>query len=299
MTVFINFIDKSRGYMPRFLSMRWQGLLRVNLVLGLAGILFLSSCTFLSNRSYVLQYPEYCGIRRVAVFVQRWPAYLQLPNQNNPGADFINKSTLFTGPWQPTGSINPRVVDVLDIDDQVIADLLLQTFIAKGYQPVLAGVLPAQPGPITVEEIMAKCEAINRGVDAMLFCFYSPTVFFSEAQATPKDHQTRSYGLQEIIEILNPGGRYVTWAGPRASQAPSNSISHAFIYVSLTMFKSLDWRPLWEVADSQVSNRMRVHLVQCPPAPTNRNYPADAGIIHLLMCGNLTCRLRHLVPDAF
>jgi hypothetical protein len=181
-------------------------------------LLLLSSCTFLSNQWYVRQYPQYRGIKRVAVFVQRWPAYLQLPNQNNPGADFITKATLFTGPWQPAGLMNPRAVDIQDIDDHVAASLLIQVLTEKGYQPFLSGVLPLEPGPITVEEILARCEAINRGVDAILFCFYSPTVFCAEAAATPKDHQKRSYSLQEIIEIFNPGGNSVTWAGPRAAQ---------------------------------------------------------------------------------
>ena len=146
----------------------------------------LSSCTFLSNQTYIQQYPQYRGIKRVAIFVQRWPAYLQLPNQNDPGADFIKKSTLFTGPWQPAGLINPRAVDVQDINDDMAAALLIQVLTEKGYQPFLSGVLPLQPGPITVEEIMAKCEAINRGVDAILFCFYSPTVYFAEAAGYPE-----------------------------------------------------------------------------------------------------------------
>ena len=186
--------------------MRWQSLLRLSISLTLGGVLLLSSCTFLSNQSYISQYPEYRGIRRIAVFVQRWPAYLQLPNQNNPGADFIKKSTLFTGPWQPAGLINPRAVDIQDIDDNVAATLLIQVLTEKGYQPFLAGVLPLQPGPITVGELMAKCGAINRGVDAILFCFYSPTVFCAEAAATPKDHQKRSYGLQEIDRGAQPRG---------------------------------------------------------------------------------------------
>jgi hypothetical protein len=278
--------------------MRWQGSLRLTISLALGAVFLLSSCTLLSNQSYIRQYPEYRGIKRVAVFVQRWPAYLQLPNQNDPGADFIKKSTLFTGPWQPAGLINPRAVDIQDIDDNVAATLLMQVLTQKGYQPFLSGVLPLQPGPITVGEIMAKCEAINPG--SMPSCsVFIPPPFFAEAAATPKDHQKRSYGLSEIIEILNPGGHYVTWAGPRAAQAPPNSISHAFIFVSLTMFKALDWRPLWEVADSQIGGRMRVKLATCPPASTDQNYPADAGIIQRLMCSNLTCRLRHLIPDAF
>ena len=124
-------------------------------------------------------------------------------------------------------------------------------------------------------------------------------MFCAKAQTIPKDHISRSYGLQELIKTLNPGAGYVIWSGPRAAQAPPNSISHAFIYVSLTMFKALDWRPLWEVADSQVGGRMRVNLNQCPPSPTDQNYPADAAIIQRLMTSNLTCRLQHLIPDAF
>jgi hypothetical protein len=279
--------------------MRWSGSARLKTFLMLGMFLFLSSCTFLGNRSYVQQYYQCRGIKRVAVFVQRWPAYFQLPNQNDLGADFIKKSTLFTGPWQPAGLINPRAVDIQDIDDDVAATLLLQVLTEKGYQPYLSGVFPAQPGPITVSEIMARAEALDREVDGFLFCFYSPTVFCAEAATTPKEHQKRSYGLQEIIKILNPGGSYVSWAGPRAAQAPPNSISHAFIFVSLTMFKARDWRPLWEVADSQVGGRLRVNLVQCPPAFTKKNYPADAGVIQRLMCSNLICRLRHVIPEAF
>jgi hypothetical protein len=279
--------------------MRWRASLKLKIFLMLGVFLPLSSCTFLSNQSYIQQYPQYRGIKRVAIFMQRWPAYLQLPNQDNLGADFIKKSTLFTGPWQPVGFMNSRAVDIQDINDDLVASLLIRVLTEKGYQPFLSGVLPLQPGPVTVGEIMARCEAINRDIDAILFCFYSPTVFCAKAQATPKDHQKQSYSLQEMIEILNPGGNYVTWAGPSAAQAPPNSISHAFIFVSLTLFKVRDWQPLWEVADSQIGSRMRVKLAQCPPASTDQNYPADAGIIQRLMCNNLTCRLRHLIPDAF
>lgn len=261
--------------------------------------LLLFSCTFLSNRQYVQQYPEYRGIRRVALFVQRWPSYLQLPNQDNPGADFIKESTLFTGPWLPAGLINPRVVDVQDIDDEVVTNLFIQVLTEKGYQPYVAGVFPPQPGPITVAEIMAKCQAMDRGVDALLFCFYSPAAFCAEAKTTPKDHKTRSYNLQELIGSLNPGGNWVIWAGPPAAQAPPNSISHAFIYISLTMFRAHDWRPLWEAADSYTGGRLRVALATCPPGPTDQNYWADAAIIQRLMCKNLRCRLGHLIPDAF
>jgi hypothetical protein len=231
--------------------------------------------------------------------VQRWPAYLQLSNQDNSGADFIKESTFFTGPWQPAGLINPRVVDVQNINDEVVENLFLQVLTEKGYQPYVAGVFPSQPGPITVAEIMSKCQALDQDVDALLFCFYSPGAFCAKAQATPKDHQKRSYSLEELIGILNPGGNRVIWAGPRAVQAPPNSISHAFIYISLTMFRAYDWRPLWEAADADTGGRMRVTITTCPPGPTDQNYWADAAIIQRLMCDNLRCRLEHLIPDAF
>jgi hypothetical protein len=276
-----------------------KDLVRIKLFIMVGVMLLLPSCTFLSNQGHLQQYPQYGGLKRVAVFVQRWPVNQQLPNQNDLGADFIKKSTLFTGPWQPAGSSNPRAVEIQDIDDEVAATLLTQALTEKGYEPFLSGVFPAQPGPITVGEIMAKCQAVDPWVDTFLFCFYSPVVFCAEAQATPAEHRQRSYGLQELIGILNPGATQVIWAGPRAAQAPPRSISHAFIYVSMTMFKALDWRPLWEVADAQVGGRMRVNLNQCPPAPTDQNYPADAAIIQRLMTNNLTCRLQHLIPDAF
>lgn len=258
-----------------------------------------SSCTFLSNRDYVQRYGSGRGIKNVGIFLQRWPAYLQSANQNDPGIEFIRKSTLFTGPWEPAGQINPRAVDIQEIDDGVMGEILIKALKERGYQPFLLGVMARSPSPITVEEIMAKSQAINPDMDALLFCFYSPTVYFSEAQATPKDHGRRSYGLQEIVELLNPGSGWVIWAGPRAAQAPKASISHAFIYVSLTMFRSLDWRPLWEVADSQVGGRLIPRLANCPPAPTDQNYWADAAMIQRLMCGNLSCRLNHLIPEAF
>jgi hypothetical protein len=258
-----------------------------------------SSCTFLSNRNYVERYGSYRGIKNVGIFLQRWPAYLQTTNQNEPGMDFIRKTTLFTGPWEPAAQINPRAIDIQDIDDCLMGEILVNALKGKGYQPFLLGVMATSSSPITVEEIMAKSQAINPDMDALLFCFYSPTVYFSKAQATPKDHDRRSYGLQEIVELLNPGSGWVIWAGPRAAQAPDASIDHAFIYVSLTMFRTLDWRPLWEVADSQVGGRPRPKLSSCPPAPTDQNYWADAAMIQRLMCSNLSCRLSHLIPEAF
>lgn len=265
----------------------------------IASLSVVCSCTFLSNKDYVRQHAGYGGITKVAIFLQKWPVYLQLPNQNNPGMEFIRKQTLFAGPWQPAGRINPRAVDVQDIDDQLMAHLLSKALKQKGYQPYVVGIMPSSPGPLTVAEIMAECQAVNPGMDAMLFCFYSPSVYFADAQATPPDHRIRSYSLQQIIHTLNPGHDYVIWAGPRSALAPKNSISHAFIYISLTMFKAWDWQPLWEVADSDVGGWLRPVLSNCPPAPTDKNYRADAAMIQRLMCSNLTCRLTHLIPYAF
>ena len=238
-------------------------------------------------------YGYYPGSRKVGVFVQRWPVYLQLPNQNYLGMGFIRKTTLFKGPWEPAAQIEPRAVDIQDIDDGVMEEILVTALKKKGYRPFLLGVSLAPSGPITVEEIMAS----NPGLDAYLFCFYSPNVYVSRDQDTPKDHDRRSFGLQEIVELLNPGGGRVIWAGPRAARAPQGSISHAFIYVSLTMFGPSGGWPLFEVADSQVGGRPTPKLWSCPPAPTDQNYWADAAMIQRLMCNNLACRLDHLIPQ--
>lgn len=277
--------------------MRWRGSAKLAIIV--VGLLLLSSCTFLSNRTFIQRYPQYQGVKRVAVFVQRWPVYLQLSNQNDLGADFIKKTTPFIGPWRPAGLIDPRAVDIGDIDNGLVATLISEVLTDKGYQPFVAEVLPLSPGFLTVEEIMAKYQAMDGGIDAFLFCFYSPTVFVADATVLPKELQNRPYGLQEIVAALNPGSNYVIWAGPRAAQAPRHAISHAFIYVSLTMFRALNWQPLWEVADSQIGGRMPLNLAQCAPGPTDQNYPADAAIIQRLMTTNLTCRLHHLVPDAY
>jgi hypothetical protein len=67
----------------------------------------------------------------------------------------------------------------------------------------------------------------------------------------------------------------------------------------MTMFRTLDWRPLWETADSQVGGSLKIIIQRCPPSPTQENYRANAGIIRDLMCSNLSCRLKYLIPAAF
>jgi len=272
---------------------------RKNLYQLLVLLLILPSCSFLSNRDYVQAHSAYHGTRRIVIFIQRWPFYLQRPEQNDLGADFIKTKTLFYGSFEPAAHINPRAIDIQDIDDHLIGEVLVTVLKKKGYKPFIADIRPLASGAETVAMIMARYQALDLQVDAFLFCSYSPTLFLSHAQLTPQDRGTRSYGLEEIIQILQPGSRMAIWAGPRAAMAPPNSISHAFIYLSLTLFKALNWQPLWEVADSQVGGKVRPRLPECLPAPTDRNYEADAGIIQRLMVQNLECRLRHIIPYSF
>jgi len=272
---------------------------RKNLYQLLALLLILPSCSFFSNRDYVQAHPEYQGTRRIVIFIQRWPFYLQRPGQSEVGADFIKTRTLFYGSFEPAAHLNPRAIDIQDIDDHLIGEVLVKVLKKKGYEPFIVDMPPAASGADTAANLMARYQALDRQVDAFLFCFYSPTLFLAHARSTPQDRGTRSYGLEEIIQILQPGSRSVIWAGPRVALAPPNSISHAFIYLSLTLFKALDWQPLLEVADSQVGGKVRPRLPECLPAPTDLNYWADAGIIQRLMLQNLECRLRHIIPDSF
>jgi hypothetical protein len=261
-------------------------------------LLLFSSCTFLSNKYYVESLPDLRRIHRVVVFLQRWPAYSQLAKQNVLGGEFIRRQTQFAGAFKPAARLNPRAVDITDIDDEVMGELVLEAMEQKGYQPFLSKIQGAA-GALTVEEIMARYQALDGGVDAFVFCFYSPTLYFSDPQMVPGAHGQRSYNLQELVEMLQPTGDKINWAGPRAGLSPRNSISHAFIYISITCFRALDWKSLWQLTDSQAGGKIRRWVPLCPPAPTECNFPADAAMVKRLMCQNLSCRLRHLVPDAF
>jgi len=63
-----------------------QSLQRLQLFLIIACLLLASSCTALSNCNYAQQFQHYGGIRRIAVFVQHWPVYLQLRGQDDLGS---------------------------------------------------------------------------------------------------------------------------------------------------------------------------------------------------------------------
>jgi hypothetical protein len=261
------------------------------------GMLALTACTPMSNRSYVERHPEYRGVNRVAVLIQRWPCYRQLPGHGEMQLEFITKSTPFLNAWKPAERLPLRAVDVEDIDDAMMGALLLETLRDKGHTPFIAEVI--SPRQEMVADIMAKYLLVDPQIDAFLFCFYSPTLFFSHAARTPLDRGNRSYGLAEIIHALVPHGNKVIWAGPRAERAPSDSISHAFVYLSLTMFKAADRQVLWTVTDSQVGGKLRGLVWDCPPEPTEEDYWADAALIRRLMMNNVRCRLRRLVPQAF
>jgi len=263
------------------------------------GLLLLSSCTFLSDKQYVQEHPDLWRVRRIAVFLQRWPVYLQLPDQETQCADFIKKTTHFLGPWESAGSIDPRALDVQDIDDALVGQVLIEALTSRGYQPFLAQALHAAPStPTSVQILMAQYQALDPGVDAFLFCFYSPTLFLSHPLVYSAPPSNRAFGLQEIVSLVNPGSQGLIWAGPRAALAPKDSISHAFIYLSMTMFKALDWRPLLQVSCSQAGGQSRPWIPLCPPGPTDEDYWADPGIIQNLMVNNLRCRLRRLLPNA-
>jgi hypothetical protein len=271
-----------------------------HLFLAVTVLTVISSCIQLSDRQYVQDNPQYRGIKRVVVFLQRWPAYLQLSGQSDLSEDFIKKNTHFLGPWEPAASLNPRALDIKDIDDTLMGEVLLEALASKGYQPFLAEALPGlAAAPASVSTMMAQYQAMDSGVDAFLFCFYAPTVYLSYSPAGQAAPQNRSFSLLEVADLADSGSLGVTWAGPRAALAPKNSISHGFIYISITVFKALDWQMLWEVAGSKAGGRTRPWIPQCPPGPTDRNYWADSGIIQTLMVNNLKCRLRHLIPNAF
>lgn len=264
----------------------------------LAGLFFLASCTSLSDKKYVEDNPNFRGLRRVAVFLQRWPVYLSLPGQHDLGEDFIKKTTNFFGPWQPTKTLNPRALDIQDIDDDLMGEILVKALEKKGYQASLV-CLPFAGESKPVGLLMAEYQAINPSVEAFLFCYYAPTLFISEAKAVPKDLDRRSYSLLEIINLLKPGSDSIIWVGERSAHSPSDSMSHAFIYLSITMFKALNWQSLMAVADSQIGGRARPWIPRCPPGPTAMDYEADDVVIQRLLLLNLKCRLDRLIPIAF
>ena len=152
----------------------------------------------------------------------------------------------------------------------------------------------------TVDRLMAQYQESHPHVDAFLFCYFAPTLFVSHAREAPPGHSPRNpIAWEEIVGKLSPVTDSVIWVGQRDQNSPSNSISHAFIYWAMTMFNATTGQPIMLQADSRVGGPIRPWVPRCPPAPTNKNYPASAAIIRNLMIDNFKCRLRHEIPFAF
>ena len=166
----------------------------------------LSSCTFLSNREYVQNYAAFQGTHRIAVFLQRWPVYLQTAGRNSLGDDFIKPNTYFYGPWQPAGQINPRALDIRDIDDGLVSQILIDTLRGKGYQVFLSEVPFGSADSLTVKALMAQYRAFNP-YSRRLFIF----LLLSDPISVPcPDHAQRS-----CREVLWTAGDH---AAPRAGR---------------------------------------------------------------------------------
>jgi hypothetical protein len=263
----------------------------------LAGAL-LPACLSLSNREDLKKYAPFLGVQRVAVFIQHWPVYLQKPDRNNLGEDFIKPQTIFFGPWQPAAQVPPRAIDLQDIDTNQMGNILARILEKKGYQVFLAN-LPSAGGKETVERLMAQYQEGQPPVDAFLFCYFAPTLYLSHARETPPDHIKRSYSLEEIVAALTPETDSIIWVGERDQNSPANSMSHAFIYWAMTIFNTTTGQPIMLQADSRTGGPVRPWIPRCPPAPTNKNYPASPEIIRDLMIDNFKCRLQREIPYAF
>jgi hypothetical protein len=233
----------------------------------------------------------------VGIVLERWPHFKAHPDQNSLGSDFIRDRTPFFGPWQPAQNIDPHALDVADVTDADVARTLIEALRARGYEANLIS-LPLDPeAAITVQEFLEKYGSPEQGVDGWLFCYYAPTLFVTDKQFLPAGAQKRSIGLTELAQVMGREGN-LSWAGKRRAQAPTQTISHAFIYLSMSLFKAQDGPPVWMVADSRVGGRIRPTVTECPPGPTDGDYPADAAMIRRIMLSNLRCRLWHLLPDA-
>ena len=263
----------------------------------LAGVL-LSGCVNLSNREDLQKYAPFKNVQQIAVFIQHWPVYLQKPGQNYLGEDFIKSDTIFYGPWEQAAQIPPRAIDLQDLDTGLMSGVIAGILEQKGYQVFLANP-PLAGKNETIDSLMVHYQETHSPVDAFFFCYFAPTLFVSQAQEVSKGHAKRSYSLNEIISSLSPAHDSIIWVGQRDQNSPVNSMSHAFIYWAMTIFDAATRKPIMLQADSRVGGPVRPWIPQCPPAPTDKNYPASSKIIKNLMIDNLKCRLKHEIPFAF
>ncbi len=261
-------------------------------------ILLLPACVGLSNREDLKKYAPLVGVQSMAVFIQHWPMYLEKPGRHFLGEDFIKSQTVFRGPWQRASQIPSRAVDIQDIDSVEIGNIVIRILEAKGYAVSLAD-LPMEDNQETVERIMAQYQENHPAVDAFLFCYFAPTLFVSHAREAPSGHSQQSYSLEEMVATLSPGTDAVIWVGQRDQNSPSNSISHAFIYWAMTIFKAATGKPIMMQADSRLGGPVHPWIPRCPPASIDKNYPASVKVIRNLMIDNLACRLRNQIPFAF
>ncbi len=254
-------------------------------------------CTGMSNRPYTRSAPEYRGLTRVAVLLRHWPAYRQLPGQPRLDNDFITGDTPFFGGLEPRKEPEPRAVDVAGLEEEV-ADTVLNALRRRGYEPVLLSAEALAPAGMPVSEFLARQRLLTPEVDACLLGFYGPTLYVSRPERAPVGAQFRSYTLEEVVRHLTPGRGRLLWAGPAAPQAPPQSISHAVIHLSLTLFRVADGRPVWQAAGSRVAGHPKGIVVNCPPFPSREDYWTGPEVIRRLMLDNLACRLHFLLPDA-
>lgn len=257
----------------------------------------LAACVQMSNRATVERSPGYHGLRRVGVLLRHWPAYQQFPGKPQLNSDFIAGDTRFFAPLEVARDPNPRAVDLAGLDEEV-ADAILDALRNRGYEPVLLPVEPLIPATDPVAALLERQRLLTPELDAYLFCFYGPTLYVSDPARAPGARGERSYTVEEVVRLLNPGRAQVLWAGPAASQAPSMSISQAVVHIALTLFRAQDGRALWQVADSRVAGHPHGIVANCPPFPSREDYWTGAAVIRRLMRVNLKCRLHYLLPDA-
>lgn len=271
---------------------RWLALFLLS-----ASVSLVAACVMFSNRQLTQDLAAAQGVVRVGVVLQRWPHFLAKEGQKTLGEDFITLQTIFHGPWQPAKPVNPLAMDVAEVTDADMAHILQLALLKRGYEPLLVSDLPEAAAPRTVREVMARQEEAYPELDGFLFCYYAPTLFVASPELLPPGAGERSLSLWELAGKAGCRGNLI-WSGKRLGQAPPHTMVHAFIYVSLTLFRAKTHEELWLTADSRVGGPIRPAIAECLPAPTDRDYRTDPAMIRRIMLNNLRCRLWHLLPDA-
>ena len=271
---------------------RWCSLFLVSVSLSL-----LAACVMLSNRQLTQDLAAAQGVVRVGVVLQHWPHFLAKEGQKTLGEDFITLQTVLHGPWQPARPVNPLAMDVAEVTAADVAHILQLALLKRGYEPLLVSDLPEAAPPRTVKELLARQEEAYPELDGFLFCYYAPTLIVASPELLPPGAGERSVSLWELAGKAGRRGNLI-WSGKRLSQAPPHTMVHAFIYISMTLFKAKTHQELWLTADSRVGGPIRPAIAECLPAPTDKDYRTDPAMIRRIMLNNLRCRLWHLLPEA-